>query len=98
MTDLLNRLEPLALGELAMSPREFGDATIAEIEAMAIGYERRREALEDLLIINCSLPMYRAWYGRKAPTYDELTRYRKQDARPKPAIEKNLLDKWKKIL
>ena len=98
MTDLMNILEKVALGELAMTPEQFGNATIAEIEALAEGFERRREILEDLFIINCALPMYRAWYGKKAPTYKDLTAYRRNRTGPLPAIDPNLIRKWKPIL
>lgn len=53
--------------------------TVAEIDAMFDGYLRRREQLEDLLIINCALPTYRGAYGRKAPTYKKLTAYRQNN-------------------
>lgn len=46
---------------------------------MVDGYVRRFQRLEDLLIINCALPAYRAAYGKKAPTYEQLTAHRKEN-------------------
>lgn len=55
-----------------------------EFDALANGYLRRRDAYEDMLILRCTLPVYRSMLGDKAPTYDELTAYRKlRDKRPK---------------
>lgn len=47
-----------------------------EIDAMADGYIRRRDAAENLLILRCALPIYRSMLGDKAPTFDDLTAYR----------------------
>lgn len=99
--DLIDELEPLALGELQMTPDEFSGSTVAEINARLHGYLRRREALEDLFIINCALPVYRAFYGKKAPTYRELTAHRRKnhpEQREIPPIDPALVAKWKPIL
>jgi hypothetical protein len=101
VTDLINDLEPLALGELAMTPDEFAGSTVGEINAMLDGYLRRRETLEDLFIVNCALPTYRAFFGRKAPTYKDLTAHRRRknpEPHELPPIDPALVAKWKPIL
>lgn len=67
----------MAYGELRLTPKEFGEMTMKEINALVGGYIRRRDAAEDLLILRCALPIYRSMLGAKAPTFDELTAYRK---------------------
>ena len=57
--DMLEVLEVIALGELNLTPEQFGKYTVSEIDAMFDGYLRRYDALEDLMIINCALPIYR---------------------------------------
>ena len=78
VADLIEALEPLALGELHLTPEQFGRYTVLELDAMFDGYLRRREHLEDLFIINCALPTYLGAYGRKAPSYRKLTRHRQK--------------------
>ena len=73
---MLEELEPIALGELGLTPEQFGGYTIMEIDAMYEGYVRRQERLEDLFIINCALPTYRGYMGKKAPSYKRLTAHR----------------------
>lgn len=75
-TDFLKTLEPIALGELHLRPEQFAGYTMAELEALINGYIRRYQHLEDLFIINCALPAYRAAYGNKAPSYKQLTAHR----------------------
>ena len=77
-------LEVIALGELNLTPEQFGKYTVSEIDAMFDGYLRRYDALEDLMIINCALPTYRGAYGRKAPTYKKLTKHRRKRNGPVP--------------
>ncbi len=61
-----------------MTPAQFADATIGEIDSMVNGYIRRYQRLEDLFIVHCALPAYRGAYGKKAPTYEQLTAHRRQ--------------------
>lgn len=97
-TDLINELEKIALGELRLTPQQFGGLTIAELEALEDGYLRRYNRLEDLFIIYCALPIYNVFY-KKAPTYRELTAYRSKQRRgPLPPIDPELVKKWKPIL
>ncbi len=77
-----------------MTPKQFGEMTVAEIDAMFDGYLRRREQLEDLFIINCALPTYRGAYGRKAPTYKKLTAYR-QNNQTIGSIDTETADYWR---
>jgi len=94
---LLEELEPIALGELNLTPERFGGYTIMEIDAMFEGYVRRQERLEDLFIINCALPTYRGAYGRKAPSYKRLTAHRKRHNRV-GGIDEDTRQYWRKIL
>jgi len=87
----------LALGELALTPEQFGNYTVKEIDAMFEGYIRRQERLEDLFIINCALPTYRGAYGRKAPSYKKLTRHRKKHGRARKMDEERAAY-WRAIL
>ena len=57
---------------------------MAELEALINGYIRRYQHFEDLFIINCALPAYRAAYGNKAPSYKQLTAHRNMTQRAKP--------------
>jgi len=43
----LEALEPLALGELALTPEQFGNYTVKEIDAMFEGYIRRQKKQVD---------------------------------------------------
>lgn len=61
-----------------MTPAQFANATIGEIDSLVSGYVRRYQRLEDLFIIHCALPAYRGAYGKKAPTYEQLTAHRHQ--------------------
>ena len=76
VTDLIEALEPLALGELNLKPEQFAGYTVSEVDAMFDGYIRRQERLEDLFILYSALPTYRGAYGRKAPSYRTLTKHR----------------------
>lgn len=66
---------------------------------MVDGYVRRFQRLEDLLIINCALPAYRAAYGKKAPTYEQLTAHRKENGATKiGSIDEETEAYWRPIL
>ena len=65
---------------------------------MARGYQRRHDILEDLFIIYIALPIYRAAYGRKAPTYKKLTGHRKHTPGQIGDINPEEAAKWRKIL
>lgn len=86
----------MALGELNLTPEQFGSYTISEIEAMLDGWRRRHEILEDLFIINCALPTYRAAYGEKAPGYRKLTAHRRNTRRIKD-MDEQVVARWGKI-
>lgn len=85
------------MGELKLTPEQFGSYTISEIEAMLAGWQRRYERLEDLFIINVALPVYRGAYGKKAPSYRKLTAHRRNTRRFKE-IEQSEIEKWRDIL
>lgn len=72
-----------------------------EITAMIDGYIRRHDRMEDMLIIYCALPVYRSMLGGDAPTYEEMTAYRKKRDGPTPEeqakYEKDV-DYWSKML
>ena len=44
------------MGELHLTPEQFANYTVKEIDALFEGYLRRYERLEDLFIIDCALP------------------------------------------
>lgn len=90
-------MEPVALGELDLTPEQFANYTVMEIDAMFDGYVRRQERLEDLFIINCALPEYRCHYGRKAPSYKKLTAHRVKH-RPVGEIDEDTQNYWRSIL
>lgn len=94
---MLEDLEILALGELHLTPNDFGNLTIMELDCMLDGYRRRYERFEDLLIINCSLPVYRGHFGKKAPSYRRLTAHRRIN-KSIPAIDDDEVKKWSEIL
>ena len=60
---------------------------MAELETLINGYIRRYQHLEDLFIINCALPAYRAAYGNKAPSNKQLTAQRKMPQRATPPAQ-----------
>ena len=95
---MLEVLEVIALGELNLTPEQFGKYTVSEIDAMFDGYLRRYDALEDLMIINCALPTYRGAYGRKAPTYKKLTNHRRKRNGPVPKMDEKEEAYWRSIL
>jgi len=85
------------LGELDLSPEQFGRYTIMEIDALMDGYIRRQERLEDLFIINCALPTYRGAYGKKAPSYKKLTAHRIKHGKV-GEIDEETQNYWRGIL
>ena len=95
---MLEVLEVIALGELNLTPEQFGKYTVSEIDAMFDGYLRRYDALEDLMIINCALPTYRGAYGRKAPTYKKLTKHRRKRNGPVPKMDETEAAYWRSIV
>ena len=94
---MLEELEPIALGELGLTPEQFGGYTIMEIDALMDGYIRRQERLEDLFIINCALPTYRGAYGKKAPSYKKLTAHRTKHGKV-GEIDEETQNYWRSIL
>jgi len=94
---LLQELEPIALGELGLTPEQFGACTVTEIDAMFDGYVRRHERLEDLFIVYSALPTYRAAWGKKAPTYKKLTEHRSAH-RKIGEIDEETQNYWRNIL
>lgn len=94
---MLEDLEILALGELKLTPEQFGNYTIMEIEAMLDGWQRRYDKLEDLFIIFNALPVYRGAYGKKAPSYRKLTSHRRSTRRVND-IDEAEIAKWRDIL
>jgi len=90
-------LEPIALGELDLTPEQFANYTVMELDAMFDGYVRRQERLEDLFIINCALPTYRGAYGKKAPSYKKLTAHRAKHGKV-GEIDEETQDFWRSIL
>ena len=94
---MLEELEPIALGELGLTPERFGGYTIMEIDALVDGYVRRQERLEDLFIINCALPTYRGYMGKKAPNYKKLTAHRVKHGKV-GEIDEETQNYWRKIL
>lgn len=93
----MEELEPIALGELGLTPEQFGSYTVMEIDALFDGYVRRQERLEDLFIINCALPTYRGAYGKKAPSYKKLTAHRIK-SRKIGEIDEDTQNYWRGIL
>ena len=94
---MLEELEPIALGELGLTPEQFGGYTVGEIDAMVDGYIRRQERLEDLFIVNCALPIYRCYLGKKAPSYQKLTAHRTKRGKV-GEIDEETQNYWRKIL
>jgi len=54
--------------------------------------------MEDLFIIYIALPIYRAAYGRKAPSYKKLTAHRHSTPGYIGTIDPETAAKWRKIL
>ena len=94
---MLQELEPIALGELGLTPEQFGVYTITEIDAMFDGYVRRHERLEDLFIVYSALPTYRAAWGKKAPSYRKLTEHRAANKKI-GEIDEETQNYWRAIL
>lgn len=65
---------------------------------MTCGYQRRHEILEDLFIVYVALPVYQAAFGRKAPTYKNLTAHRKRRSEEIGTMDPETVAKWRKIL
>lgn len=85
------------MGELNLTPEQFGAYTVKEVDALYNGYVRRQERLEDLFIVNCALPTYRGAYGRKAPSYKRLTAHRTKHNRIGD-IDEDTQQYWRNIL
>lgn len=96
-SSLLEDLEPIALGELGLTPEQFGSYTVMEIDALFDGYVKRQERLEDLFICYCALPTYRGAYGKKAPSYKRLTAHRVK-RRKVGEIDEDTQNFWRGIL
>ncbi len=71
--------------------------TINQIDALVNGYIRRRDALEDMFICYCALPVYQTKLRKKAPSYKDLTAHRRtrDTAKVIPAEE---IEYWKQII
>lgn len=93
---MIAELEPIALGELGLTPEQFGNSTVAEIDAMFDGYIRRREAVEDLFIIYCAMPTMRGPV-KKPPSYKKLTAHRQKHTTA-GEIDEETQNYWRKIL
>ena len=96
--EIIAALEVFALGELQLTPEQFANYTVRELDALTDGYRRRYERLEDLFILHVALPVYRAAYGRKAPTYRKLTAHRHRTPGYIGTIDPETAAKWRKIL
>jgi len=94
---MIEELEPIALGELAMTPEQFGNSTVAEIDALFDGYMRRRETLEDLFIIYCAMPVMRGPV-KKPPSYKKLTAHRRKHNPKVGDIDEDMQNFWRPIL
>lgn len=81
-----------------MTPEQFAGCTVRELDALTDGYQRRYERLEDLFILYVALPVYRAAYGRKAPSYRKLTAHRRRSQGYIGTIDPETAKKWRKIL
>ena len=97
ITGLLEALEPIALGELGLTPEQFGNYTVMEIDALFDGYVRRQERLEDLFIIYCAMPAMRGPL-KKPPSYKKLTAHRRKRNTAVGEIDKETQDYWRDIL
>lgn len=87
----------IALGELHLTPEQFGNYTVTEIDALFDGYIRRYEQLEDLFIINCAMPAMKGPL-KKPPGYKRLTAYRKKRRAVAGDIDGGTQKFWRKIL
>lgn len=59
-----------------MTTEQIETSCMCEIEAMLEGWKQRINDLDDLFIVRVALPIYQTQYGKKAPTYKDLTRGR----------------------
>lgn len=87
----------IALGELHLTPEQFGNYTVMEIDAMFDGYVRRYEHLEDLFILNCAMPAQKGPLKRP-PSYKKLTSHRKKREIAASEIDEETQKFWRKIL
>ena len=87
----------IALGELHLTPEQFGNYTVMEIDAMFDGYVRRYEQLEDLVILNCAMPTQKGPLKRP-PSYKKLTSHRKKRESAAGEIDEETQKFWRKIL
>lgn len=95
---MIEELETIAFGELRLKPEEYGNMTVGEIDAMYDGYKRREYQLDDLLIFRVALPVYQSMMGSKdAPTYEQLTAYRRKQPVKAKSMDPALAEKWRKI-
>ena len=90
-------MEPIALGELGLTPEQFGQYTISEIDAMYDGYVRRQEQLEDLFIVYCAMPIMRGPV-KKPPSYKKLTSHRRKRNTAVGEIDAETQNYWRNIL
>lgn len=89
-------MEKIAYGELNLKPWEFERLTVGELDALFEGYMRRVDREEDMLIRRVSLPVYQSMLGKHAPTYEQLTAYRRKNKAP-GKMDPALAEKWRKI-
>lgn len=85
------------MGELHLTPEQFGNYTVMEIDALFDGYIRRYEQLEDLFIINCAMPAMKGPLT-KPPSYKKLTAYRKKRNAAVGVIDEDTEKYWRNIL
>ena len=85
------------MGELALTPEQFGNYTIMEIDALFDGYLKRRESLEDLFIIYCAMPTMRGPV-KKPPSYKKLTSHRRKRNTAAGEIDEDTQNYWRSIL
>lgn len=93
---MLEDLEKIALGELALTPEQFASSTIREIDALYDGWKRRHTILEDLFIVYAALPSYRSNFLKRPPKYEDLAKNRED--MPTSRIDPELLEYWRNKL
>lgn len=81
------------MGELGLTIEQFKKYTISQIDSLIEGANRRRTYIEDLFICYSALPVYRTLGGDNAPTYEELTSYRRADEKTETEF-----DFWRRLL
>lgn len=92
-------MERMALGELNLTPEQFGGYTVKELDAMFEGYIRRQERLEDLFILYCAYPTYQSSMRiRHPPSIRKLLAYRRKRPGRVDQMDDARADHWRKVL